>query len=98
MATYLALWEIDASRMPEDPEQRGAGWSMLMALVRQHIESGIFTSWGSFVGEESGFAVCEGSEVDVFIALEQYVPFARFRVHPVASEEQTNEIVRALQP
>ena len=96
MGTYLALWEIDRSKIPIDPKERGTGWSLLMAVVRQHIEKGLITGWGGFVGETSGYAVFEGTEVEVMNAMQQYVPYCAFKVHPVASENQVNEMVKAL--
>jgi hypothetical protein len=67
-----------------------------MGLVRQHIEQGVFTSWGAFVGEECGYCLCEGAELEVLNALQQYVPFVAFKVRPVASEEQVNGMIEAL--
>lgn len=41
MGKYLLLWEADRARIPIDPKERGAGWGVLMAMVRQDIEKGI---------------------------------------------------------
>jgi hypothetical protein len=35
MWKYLALWEIDQTRIPVDPKEQGAGWSALMAMVKK---------------------------------------------------------------
>jgi hypothetical protein len=51
---------------------------------------------GAFIGETKGYAVYESSELEVMNALQQYVPFIKFQVHPVASEGQVNEIIKAL--
>ncbi len=67
-----------------------------MAMVRQDIEKGIGKDWGVFVGEANGYSVFEGSEVDVMKALQQYVPFCLFKVHPVSTESQANEMIAAL--
>ncbi len=96
MARYMALWEVDRTRIAVDRKERGTGWAGLMAMVRQDIEQGLFTSWGEFLGEECGYAVCEGTELDVLNALQRYVPFVKFTVRPLASEEQVNEMIRAL--
>ena len=37
MGKYLVLWEVDQTKIPIDPKERGAGWSFLMAMVRQDI-------------------------------------------------------------
>jgi len=96
MAKYLLLWEVDHSKIPIDPKERGEGWSLLMALVRQDIEIGITKDWGSFLGETQGYSILEGAEIDVMKSLQQYVPFCIFEVHPVATEDQVNEMIRGM--
>ena len=96
MAKYLIIWEVDQTKIPIDPKERGDGWSLLMAMVRQDFEKGIAKDWGAFVGQTNGYSVFEGTEVEVMKALQQYVPFCIFKVHPVATESQANEMIAAL--
>jgi hypothetical protein len=96
MGKYLVLWEIDQTKIPIDPKERGDGWGFLMAMVRQDIEKGLTKDWGAFVGETSGYAVNEGTELEVMKGLQQYVPFCIFKVHPIATETQVNEMTKAL--
>ena len=96
MGKYLVLWEVDQSKIPIDPKERGEGWSFLMAMVRQDIEKGITKDWGSFVGDTKGYSINEGTEVEVMNALQQYVPFCTYQVHPIATESQVNEMIKAL--
>ena len=98
MATYLSIWEVDRTRVPVDRKERGTGWAGLMGMVRQQIEQGLMTSWGAFVGEERGYAVWEGSELEVMNAMQLYVPFVHFKTHPVASEEQVNGMITPPDP
>ena len=69
---------------------------MLMAMVRQDIEKGIIKEWGAFVGETRGYHVAEGAEPEIMIQLQQYVPFCTFTVHPIATEGQVNDMIKAL--
>ena len=96
MGKYLVLWEVDQTKIPLDPKERGEGWSFLMAMIRQDIEKGITKDWGAFVGETKGYAVDEGTELEVMNALQQYVPFCIFKVHPISTESQVNEMIKAL--
>jgi hypothetical protein len=96
MGKYLLLWEIDATKVPVSPKERGAGWNTLMQMVKQDIKKGFTKDWGSFVGELSGYAVDEGSELEVMNALQQYTPFVHFKVHPIASVSQVEEMIKAL--
>ena len=34
MGKYLMLWRLDPARIPVDPKERGAGWSVLMEMVK----------------------------------------------------------------
>ena len=96
MGKYLVFWEVDQTKIPIDPKERGAGWGMLMAMVRQDHEKGLVTSWGAFIGEANGYAVYEGSEIEVMNAMQQYIPFIVFEVKSIASEDQVNEMIKAL--
>ena len=96
MGKYLVLWEVDQTKIPVDPKERGDGWSLLMAMVRQDIEKGITKDFGAFVGENKGYSVNEGTELEVMSSLAQYVPFCIFKVHPIASESDVNEMIKGL--
>jgi len=96
MPKYLVLWEVDYTKIPTNPKERGAGYAALMKMVRQDHEKGLTKYWGSFIGEEKGFAINEGTEFDVMKGLQQYVPFIKFQVHPIASESLVNDLIKAL--
>ena len=96
MGKYLVLWEVDQARIPVDPKQRAQGWGMLMKMVRQDMEKGITKDWGGFVGEHSGYSVLEGTELEIMKSLAQYAPWCIFEVHPIATESQVNEMIKAL--
>ena len=96
MGKYLVLWEIDQSKIPLDPKERGEGWSLLMALVKQDVEKGITKDFGAFLGENMGYSIHEGTELEILNTLNQYVPYCIFKVHPIASESQVNEMIKVL--
>jgi hypothetical protein len=96
MAKYLLLWEIDTTKIPASPKERGAGWKALMEIVKQDMKKGFTKDWGAFVGELRGYAIDEGSELEVMNALQQYTPFVHFKVHPIASVSQVDEMIKAL--
>ena len=96
MGKYLLLWEIDATKVPVSPKERGAGWSAFMGMIKEDIKKGLIKDWGAFVGELRGYAVNEGSELEVMNATQKYIPFVHFKVHPVASVSQVDEMNKAL--
>lgn len=93
MARYLALWEVDLSRVPTDRRERATAWAGLMGMVQQHRQQGLFTDWGSFIGEECGYSVCEGTETEIMGALQHYVPWVRFKLHTIVSEQHVNAMI-----
>lgn len=96
MGKFLLLWEIDGTKVPISPQERGAGWGALIDMVKQDLEKGRFKDWGAFVGEINGYVVAEGTEVEIGNMVQRYVPFVFFKVHPVASVSQVGEIIKAL--
>ena len=40
MPKYLLLWEVDPSKLPIDPKERGAAWSAMLDMVKQGIKEG----------------------------------------------------------
>ena len=96
MGKYLLLWELDSTKTPIDPQERGAAWSPLIGMVKQDMEKGIIKDWGNFVGESKGYVVAEGTEVEIGNMVQQYVPFVQFKTHPIASVDQVGEVTKAL--
>lgn len=91
MAKFLLLWESDMTRAPLDPKKRLAGWTMLLNMVKDDLESGRLKDWGAFPGEHAGYAIMEGTDQEVLIGTEKYVPYVRFKTHSVISVSQTLE-------
>ena len=96
MGRYLLLWELDLSRVPVNPQERGSAWAVLTAMVKQDLKKGILKDWGSFLGEEGGYAVIEGTEVEVVSSMQKYVPYVCFQTHPAATVNQIDEVIKAL--
>ena len=44
MGKYLVLWQLDPSRLPVDPKERGTGWGVLMEMVKKDLEKGTSNS------------------------------------------------------
>ena len=96
MGKFLLLWKLDQTKVPVDPKERAGAWTRMMNMVKQDLEKGITKDWGAFPGELSGYAVSEGTEVEIVNLLEQYVPYVTFKVHSVVSVSQTDEVLEAM--
>ncbi len=96
MAKYLILWQVDQTRVPADPKERGALWSGMADMVKQNIKEGVTLDWGCFVGETNGYAVAYQTDLELSANLQRYYPFVTFKVYPVMSVEQAGELAKAL--
>ncbi len=96
MGRYLLLWELDRTRALVDRKERGTGFNMLMDMVKQDMKKGLTKDWGVFVGEHSGYSVVEGTEVEIMNQIQQYTPFVYFKVHPIGSVTQVEEMIKAM--
>ncbi|OHE22816.1 MAG: hypothetical protein A2Z43_09970 [Syntrophobacterales bacterium RBG_19FT_COMBO_59_10] len=74
----------------------GKDFFSFLSMVFLSIERGETKDWGEFIGESKGYSVFEGTELDLMNGLQQYVPFCIFKTHPIASESQVNEVIKAL--
>lgn len=96
MGKHLLLWEIDRTRLPLSPKERGDGFNLLLAMVKQDIKKGITKDWGAFVGELYGYAVVEGTEVEIMNMAQQYSPFVHFKIHPIGTVSHAEEMIKAM--
>jgi len=96
MPKYFMTWEIDTSKVPISREERAAAWGPMVAMVKQGMEEGRIKEWGAFVGEMRGYSVAEGTEVEIGVFNQQWVPFVNFKVHPVATVSELEEIIAKL--
>lgn len=94
MGKYLMLWEVDQSRVPVSAKERGTGSSLLLEMVKQDLKSGKLKDWGAFVGENNGYLIAEGTEVEVGNTLLRFAPYILFKVHPIASVDQIAEVIK----
>lgn len=96
MAKFLLLWELDSTKVPVDPKERIAGFTMLLSMVKEDLESGRLKDWGEFPGEHAGYCIMEGTDLELLIGTGRYDPFIKFKTHSVISVSQALESVKAL--
>jgi hypothetical protein len=96
MGKYLLLWELDRSKIPMDLKERGDGFNLLMEMVKEDMKKGLTKEWGVFLGEFEGYSVVEGTEVEIMNQVQKYTPFVYFKVHPLGSVAQVDEMIKAM--
>ncbi len=96
MGKYLMLWELDTTKIPDDPKARGQAWLAMLDMVKEDLKSGMHTEWGTFVGEMKGYAVSVGDEVELAKRMQQFFPFVTFTTHPVMSIDQLTTLAKSM--
>jgi len=96
MPKYLMTWEIDISKIPIGREDRAAAWGPMLDMVKQGIKDGHIKDWGLFVGENRGYSIAEGTEAEISIFNQNWVPFIDFSVYPVASIGDVDKVIESL--
>ena len=96
MPKYYMTWELDNSRIPVDPKERGGMWTQMLSLIQQDMKEGRITDWGSIPGEGKGYSVSEQSALELSKSLQRFSPFVKFKVHHVMTLEETIELSKSL--
>ena len=96
MGKFFLKWRLDASRIPIDPQERGAGWTLLMNMIKDDRENGILHDLGAFPAEGNGYCIVEGSNLDVMKMTDKYVPYVSFEVYPVATILEVDEFLKSM--
>ena len=96
MGKYFMTWEIDQNKVPISREERAAVWKPMIDMVKQGIKEGRIKERGAFVGEMAGYSIAEGTEVEIGAFNQNWVPFISFKVHPVATVSDIEEMIASL--
>ena len=96
MGKYLLLWELDQTKIPISPQDRANGWSPMLDMVKEDLEKGSLKDWGAFVGEGGGYAVAEGTELEIHTMVQKWSPFVLFKVHSLVALSQVQEMTKGL--
>jgi hypothetical protein len=65
-----------------------------MALVGQDIEKETTKDFGAF--ENQSLCCLGNTEVEAMTGLQHYVPYCIYKSHPITTESQINEMIKAL--
>lgn len=96
MAKFHMFWKLAETKIPLDVKERAGGWGLLMNMVKQEMEKGVLTQWGAFTSEGRGYCVAEGTNVEVAMMTERFVPYVQFETKPVSSAEEIIDLIEHL--
>ncbi|MDD1751718.1 MAG: hypothetical protein LUQ38_01340, partial [Methanotrichaceae archaeon] len=82
MTKYHIKWQLNPLTTPEDPEKRAKLWISMLEMVKADLKSGRFTDWGSNFDVSGGYAVAEGTEVDINASILKWIPYVIFDIKP----------------
>lgn len=94
MGKYLVLWEIDMSRVPEDPKEQLEFFAKIQNMCKEDLKNGPTKDFGMFLGGDSGYTIEEGTEEEIAMSTMKYYPFVKCTVHQVISVDQIDEIMK----
>lgn len=97
MGRYMILFEADQTRLSSDPKERSSQFTGMVELTKKEMDMGLIKATELFVGESAGYAIYEGTEVDVMTSVQKRVPYLRYEVHALATLDQLEEVIKALQ-
>jgi len=93
MGKYLCLWEIDMSRVPEDPKEQMEFFEHIQNICKEDMEKGPTKDFGMFLGGISGYTIEEGTEEEVAMSAMRYCPFVKCTIHQALSTDQLSTIM-----
>ncbi len=98
MAKFLILWEVETTKIPDNPKEMFDNWTKMLNMVKKDFESKTphKIDWGLFASHGAGYSIYEGTEQDIALGLLKYVPYVKFKVYPVLSVDQGLEMVKKM--
>lgn len=96
MTKFCIFWENDLTKMPTDPNELVTLRSKMLSMVNDELKSGRMKDWGKFAGENTGYAIAEGTEKEIDIGLARYFPYVRFKVQAIISASEMEEVFKTL--
>jgi hypothetical protein len=89
-------WEIDTTKVPINPQERGAAWLPMVQMVKQDLQRGVLKAWGVYPGEMRGFGLAEGNEEEIYKMAQRYIPFVHFTTHPTLTADQMEKLLKEM--
>jgi len=80
----FALWEMDMSKVPADPQANGALMMKMNEGIKQWLKDNPGSEWGEFIGENKGYCISNMGPQDVMKACLMYNPYVVFKVYQAA--------------
>jgi len=95
MTRYLVIWKAVNSRFPENREAKIKQQIGFTQLVQEALKSGgPLKEWATIPDGTMGYAIFDGSEIDMGVMATFYTPYFEFEVHPIMTADQFMGILK----
>ncbi len=94
MTKFLTLWELDRTKIPENPEDLGKYFTMLLNMIKEDMQNGKTIGFGAFVGGFKGYVMREGTEQEVHMEISKYSTFTNHKTFPFLEIEQLEDMLK----
>jgi hypothetical protein len=92
---FLTLYELDRSRIPDNPEEQLQYYAMLQSMIKEDMKNGKTTGFGAFVGGFKGFVIREGTEQEVDMEITKYNKFTNHKTFAFLDISDLEEMLKA---
>ena len=82
--------------MSTDPKERAAMRMKMLEMTKQNLKEGKLIEWGTSLGGYKGYAIGQGSAIDMAIGTAQFAPYVTFNVQEVLSVDEMLETMKSL--
>ncbi len=95
MTKFLTLWELNRTRIPDNPGEQMQYFAMLVNMIKADMQNGKTIGFGAFVGEFKGFVIREGTGQEINMEISKYSEFTNHKTFPFLETDQLEEMLKA---
>lgn len=95
MAKFVTLWELDRTRIPDDPEEQFRYWNILVNMIKEDMKNGRAIDFGMFTGGFEGYIIREGTDMEIQMEISKYSTITNHKTYSILSISQLEEMLKA---
>jgi len=94
LAKFVTLWELDRTRIPDDPEEQFRYWNILVNMIKEDIKNGRTIDFGMFTGGFEGYVIREGTELEIQMEISKYSTISNHKTYSILSISHLEEMLK----
>jgi len=95
MTRYFVYWKSVNSRIPEDRDAKIKQSIGFLQIIKEALKSGPIKEFGVRPDDVEGYAIFEGSEIDMARMATMFVPNFEYEVYPILSADEMMEVLKS---